>query len=252
MTDEDDRGDREDPLPDDNRDAGDVAPGEDESERGEAPEPDEPDDAREGPDEPDDAREGDDTERNGDDTGREDADSVDAEDADSVDAEDAEREDAERESGDEPNVSVEGEADDLDRRRPLAERLHELATDLLETGSIEGSGRGRRISYGYSARTGPGRPASPPRRRTGRRRRAYRTGRPDAHSTVERDGDDLQVVVDIPGVDPDELTVGVDPDSAELVVAVADRELARVPLEGADTVVDAALNNDVLTVHLTK
>ncbi|QLG60699.1 alpha-crystallin domain-containing protein [Halorarum salinum] len=189
-------------------------------------------------------REEDHVEREGeDDVGRE---------ADDGDRDDVER--ADDPSGDEPvddGPRREGVDRRPDRERSLPERLHELAEDLLDAGSIGGEGRAGRISYGYTARTGPGGPPSA-RRRRGARRTSPRADRPDVHSTVERDGDDLRVVADLPGVDVEELTVGVDQERDELVVAVADRVLTRVPLEGADTFVNASLNNDVLTVRLTR
>lgn len=144
----------------------------------------------------------------------------------------------------EPSETLDGGGED--GPKSLGERLHEFAVDLLETGTAAGGNRGGRITYGYTARTGPRGPASPHRRRSPRRADES----PDAHASVDRDGDDLRVTVDLPDVDPDDLTVGVDPERDALVVADEGRVLARVPLEGADDVVDCWLNNHVLTVHL--
>lgn len=149
----------------------------------------------------------------------------------------------------EPSGTLDG--DEGDGSKTLGERLHEFAVDLLETGTAAGSDRGGRISYGYTARTGPRGPASPHRRRRPSRGGSSDADAPDAHASVARDDDDIRVTVDLPGVDPDDLTVGVDPEHDALVVAVEGTVLARVPLEGTNEVDDCWLNNDVLTVHLT-
>lgn len=153
----------------------------------------------------------------------------------------------------EPSETLDG--DGGDGSKTLGERLHEFAVDLLETGTAAGSDRGGRISYGYTARTGPRGPASPHRRRRPSRGRgspdADAPDAPDAHTSVARDDDGVHVTVDLPGVDPDDLTVGVDPERDALVVAVGGTVLTRVPLEGTNQVDDCWLNNDVLTVHLT-
>ncbi|WP_313692699.1 gas vesicle protein GvpH [Halorarum halobium] len=148
---------------------------------------------------------------------------------------------------------VDAPESDRDGPKSLGDRLHEFAVDLLDGGTTSGERRGGRISYGYSARTGPDRPSGPatPHRRSRPSRGSTGPSGTDAHASAVRDGDDLLVTVDLPGVAPEDLTCGVDPDRDELVVGADGQVLSRVPLEGADHVVAASLNNHVLTVHLT-
>jgi len=134
--------------------------------------------------------------------------------------------------------------------------------DLLErvdrSGRESGEGRvpGRTaIDYSYAARTVDAdrddersrdgdRAASRPR--TVRRVRSARVP-----VRVDRDGDDVVIVVDVEDVDREDLTVGVDRSAGELVVGVADTPTGRVPIDGdGAAIVDVTENNRILEVRV--
>lgn len=126
--------------------------------------------------------------------------------------------------------------------------------------SSEHRGRGRRFDYDVSIRTGldaiddrrrdpdEGRP--PGRRPSGTRPSSPAREAPNAdryNLTTRRHGDELLVTADVAGVDPDDVTVGLDDDV--LVVAVEGRPLERVDLPWDESTTEARVNNGVLTVR---
>ena len=88
------------------------------------------------------------------------------------------------------------------------------------------------------------RPSSGRRPRT---RRRYESS-VDSTVTTRTYDDELILTADLPGVDPDDITVGFD--DQELVIGVGGRELERVqpPWEGPTA--DAAIHNGILTVRV--
>jgi HSP20 family molecular chaperone IbpA len=73
----------------------------------------------------------------------------------------------------------------------------------------------------------------------------------DYHVQTYRDGDELTVVCDLPDVDPDEVTAGIDERRAELVVAVGETEVDRIPLHADPVAVETSrFKNDVLRIVL--
>jgi HSP20 family molecular chaperone IbpA len=66
-----------------------------------------------------------------------------------------------------------------------------------------------------------------------------------------RDGDELTVVADLPGVDQADVTTGIDPSRSELVVATGGRAVGRVSLPWDPVeVVETSFNNGILQVRL--
>ncbi|WP_254542771.1 gas vesicle protein GvpH [Halomarina pelagica] len=71
----------------------------------------------------------------------------------------------------------------------------------------------------------------------------------DYHVQTYRSEGELTVVADLPGVDEDDLLVGLDERSNDLVVAVHDRVVERISLPWSDVVVPRVrFNNGVLDV----
>lgn len=82
-----------------------------------------------------------------------------------------------------------------------------------------------------------------------RTRRVRSSGPSSDHHVATRTHDDeLLVTVDVPGVDPDDVTVGFD--DADLIIAVEGRELDRVAVPWRETSSRARLKNGVLTVQV--
>ena len=74
----------------------------------------------------------------------------------------------------------------------------------------------------------------------------------DYHVDVRHDDDGrLVVVADMPGVDPDDLRVGLDEESNELVVGIDDRPIERLPLPWPVDDVVARFNHGVLELRIT-
>lgn len=108
-------------------------------------------------------------------------------------------------------------------------------------GHISGP-RGRRTDYEFSARIGP------------------ETDETETTASVDHDhlldvrrGEDedhLLVVADLPDVDTDDLTVGIDREADDLVVGVDGKPVERVPLPWPDVDVDARFEHGVLEIHI--
>ncbi|WP_175501342.1 gas vesicle protein GvpH [Halogeometricum limi] len=73
----------------------------------------------------------------------------------------------------------------------------------------------------------------------------------DYHVDSYRTDDELTIVADLLGTKRDDVTAGIDAKRGELVVAVGDRAVGRVPLPWDPvTVADTSFNNGVLQVRL--
>ncbi|WP_254524033.1 Hsp20/alpha crystallin family protein [Natrinema caseinilyticum] len=86
---------------------------------------------------------------------------------------------------------------------------------------------------------------------TGRpRTRRVRSSGPssDHHVATRTHDDELLVTADIPGVDPDDVTVGFD--DSDLVIAVGAREIGRVAVPWRQTSSRARIRNGVLSVQV--
>lgn len=136
--------------------------------------------------------------------------------------------------------------DDGDRRGIHIEFGFSLS-DLLD-GFLGGSSRGR---PGAGSRPG-GRPSD---------RRPTATGTPhdregtdesvDVHVETYRDGDELTIVADLPGVASDAVGAGIAEGTNDLVVLVDDRVVERVELPWpAVDVAGATFNNGVLELRV--
>ncbi|MFC6717232.1 Hsp20/alpha crystallin family protein [Natrialbaceae archaeon GCM10025810] len=66
------------------------------------------------------------------------------------------------------------------------------------------------------------------------------------HGTTRTRDDELVVVADVAGLDPDEITVGFD--DAALVIGVEDREIDRIDVPWPERTAEARVKNGVLTV----
>ncbi|QLD90574.1 hypothetical protein HWV07_16640 [Natronomonas salina] len=74
----------------------------------------------------------------------------------------------------------------------------------------------------------------------------------DHHVDVRHDDDGrLVVVADLPNVDPDDLTVGLDEETNELVVGVEDRAVERLALPWPVDDVEGRFNHGVLELRIT-
>ncbi|ELY43555.1 gas vesicle protein GvpH [Natronorubrum bangense] len=90
---------------------------------------------------------------------------------------------------------------------------------------------------------------SRPRTRRDRSDAPSSTPSSDHHLTTREFEDELLVIADVAGADPDDVTVGFG-DDATLVVAVSDRELGRLEVPWRDWTADAVITNGVLTVRV--
>lgn len=70
------------------------------------------------------------------------------------------------------------------------------------------------------------------------------------HATTRSHDDELLVIVDVAGVDADDVTAGFDGD--ELVVRVDGRDVERVDVPWTDRTTDATVRNSVLTVRVRR
>ena len=131
--------------------------------------------------------------------------------------------------------------------------IADILRELDERGQVSGEGRRDGVSFDYSARTGlgprpGGRDDQTPRPR---RKRARVSEEIDAHVDARRDGDELVVTADLPGVDEENLSVGFDGGATELVLGVDGSSVGRVPVPwDAVEVADATFNNGVLVVRV--
>ena len=163
----------------------------------------------------------------------------------------------------EPRIDVsasESEADDGDSHW-LSSLLSAL--DRLEGGSMSGRRRSDRTVLDYDlsirsgddlgdesrlARTEPdgiGRSSEDGDRSRTRRRRSSAA---DTRLTTRQYDDELLVIADVAGTDPDDVTVGFD--DAMLVVAVSGRELDRIEVPWRKRTAEATVTNGVLTVQI--
>ncbi|ARS88447.1 Hsp20/alpha crystallin family protein [Natrarchaeobaculum aegyptiacum] len=144
---------------------------------------------------------------------------------------------------------------------PLATRGSRDSPDgrrSLEFGISIGSIEDALSDVGVDERRGPGRtPAGPggggPRDSTDSRRRSTSRGvdRDDDYAVTTRESDDeLYVVADLVGVDPEDVTVGFD--DSRLVVAVAGAEVERVAIPWESRDATASFKNGVLTVRIDR
>lgn len=136
-------------------------------------------------------------------------------------------------------------------------RLLESLADAERDGTSKVSRSGRTSSgrfsteYGFSGRIGPPSTRSDADSITDR---SPPSGQRDADYHVDARYDDdgrLVVVADMPGVDVDDLTVGLDEDRNELVVGVEDRPVERMPLPWPVADVEGRFNHGVLEVRIT-
>ena len=175
--------------------------------------------------------------------------------------------------GDEPDRPREGPPDDRNDGRPNEKRftparsgersdgwLSSLlgALESLEKLSYSGQKRADRstLDYTVSIRSGfenlgdeaSGRETPSGRSPEGGRSRKRRkwTGSSSQRVTTRTREDELLVVADIGGTDPEDVVVGFD--GTVLVIGVGDRELERVHLPWAETTADATVHNGILTV----
>jgi HSP20 family molecular chaperone IbpA len=177
-----------------------------------------------------------------DDTGRDDADRTDG------GRDDGRRDDAGREDGDN-----ERHGGLLGGLRSLLETLADAERDgTSRVSRSRRSARGRfDTESGFSARIG--RPSSRSDADSITDRSAA-DDRPDvdAHVDVRHDDDGrLVVVADMPDVDPEDLTVGLDEAANELVVGVDDHAVERLPLPWPVDDVEGRFNHGVLELHIT-
>lgn len=133
--------------------------------------------------------------------------------------------------------------------RKLVELLESVEQSGRESGEGRTSGPRGSIDYSYTARTiddDRENDRSTSRPRTVRRR----------HSSaipvrIDRDGEDVIVVIDIEDVEREDLTIGVDRSANELVVGVSDAPIERVPIDGdTASIVDVTENNRILEVRV--
>ena len=145
------------------------------------------------------------------------------------------------------------------------------ALQSLEDGTLSGRRRSGRTAIDYDISIGSGedildgsrfggdpfadagassRPEDGERGRP--RTRRYRpSGLSSDHRLTTREyEDELLVIVDVSGVDPDDVTVGFD--GPALVVGVSGRELERVDVPWADRSAEATIKNAVLTVRIER
>jgi HSP20 family molecular chaperone IbpA len=143
--------------------------------------------------------------------------------------------------GDEQDENDDGPSIHIDIGLSVSDLIRELR-DRSET-------RQSRDSLGVR----PGGRGGRGRRSAGRR--GGRREQPDADYHVEqyRDDDELAVLADLPGVDDDEVTAGIDEDGEEFVLAVGGAVVERVPLPWDRTeVAHTGFNNDVLEIRLRR
>lgn len=115
------------------------------------------------------------------------------------------------------------------------------------------SSRGRfTTEYGVSGRIGRRPTRSDADSITDRSAGTDQTADDDYHVDVRHDDEGrLVVVADLPGVDHEDLTVGLDEDSDELVVGVEDRAVERLPLPWPVADVEGRFNHGVLELRIT-
>lgn len=168
--------------------------------------------------------------------------------------------------GDEPPDPDDGrdEPDD-DRTHPESDDDHWLssllsALEALEDGPLSGRRHDGRKTIDYDVSIGSGedildgspfeetpRADRPDDRPRTRRYRSSDTAS-SQHVTTRQHDDELLVIADVSGSDPDDVTVGFD--GSRLVVGLSGRELERVEIPWAKRTAEATINNGVLTVRI--
>lgn len=139
--------------------------------------------------------------------------------------------------------------------------LFDLLRTLEETGERRSVGHlsstGRSVDYDVTIGTGPGNNRARPDRRSGRsgrgrpaRHSTDHHARSDYHVTSREDGEGIVVFADLPGVDADELTVGLEGDGDTLLIAVGGATVKRLSLPWAARAERSSFNNGVLEVRL--
>lgn len=130
----------------------------------------------------------------------------------------------------------------FDVLRHVANSLQEAQRDGRDRAGGAGhiSGPRGRTDYGFSARIGPGTEET----------ETTASADHDHLVDVRRGEDHLLVVADLPDVDADDLTVGIDRGAGDLVVGVDDTPVEHVPLPWPDADVDARFEHGVLEVHI--
>jgi HSP20 family molecular chaperone IbpA len=136
--------------------------------------------------------------------------------------------------------------------RTILSDLFETIADMDERNQRQRSGTGSarsgdtRFDYGLSIGIGPQADVergtnTPPAADT------------DHSAAVHETNGGWVVTLDLPDIDPRELSAGVDSSDRTLLVAVNDRAIERVGLPRGDLEVqDASFNNDILDVRLTE
>lgn len=125
--------------------------------------------------------------------------------------------------------------------------ISDLLGGILDRGVSPRPERSERKRFGDAARTDPEAPAGRRRRETDDAVDVADDYLVDSH----RDGDEFLVTAELPGVDEDDLSVGIDVESNDLVISVDGRTIDRIALPWSST--DATrvwFNNGILEVRL--
>ena len=164
--------------------------------------------------------------------------------------------------GDDPADRNDPDDRDVGEPRGIIRSLLDLLQEMEERGERTRSGhtrRGRHTSVDYSINIGDlggSDDASPFQFESGGSNRGRaRSGEetPDAHVTTRETPEGLVVAADLPGVDESDVDTRLHPAADELVIEVAGRDAARLPLESDGwTVVDSRFVNGVLEVELSR
>lgn len=154
-----------------------------------------------------------------------------------------------------------GAGPDEDRPRSLIRSLLDLLREMEERGEHTRTGHSRpgpRTSVDYSVSIGglggpdESRPSAGDERTPGRADRSEESTSEALVTTRETPGG-LIVAADLPGVDDTDVESRLDPEASELVIEVAGRDEARLPLDSNGwTVVDSRFANGVLEVELRR
>jgi len=121
------------------------------------------------------------------------------------------------------------------------------ALEALEDGSLTGRRDDGRKTMDYNISIGSGEDVLEDNRPRFRRYRSADTA--SSHRvTTRRHDDELLVIADVAGSDPEDVTVGFD--DSHLVVGLSSRELERVDVPWDNRSARATINNGVLTVRV--
>lgn len=128
----------------------------------------------------------------------------------------------------------------------LLRALDEVSEDR-ESGRVRGS----RATIDYDVSVGTGLGSGERRRRSSRGSRRNSGGDDDEYLVTARETDgEFVVVADLPGIDPEDVTVGFEGDGETLVVGVGEDVIQRVSLPWPGQATDTSYSNGVLEVHL--